>query len=283
MTEPESSTPPASDPFPDGSVEAGVYATYEEGFEHSIVILAMGETCWLVSTDRGHHLFVESSAIDAARRQLAFFDRERIGWPPRPFIDDTPRIQRVPASPLVWVLGVCVVYWAQGEYPGLTEVGLLDARRVFGHGEWWRTWTALWLHADVGHLVSNAASGWMVFSAVVTTFGQRAGWALIAGAAIAGNLATVALHVGVDYRSFGASTAVFAALGLLVGRAVRVMNRSGHPHRWRTLLIPLVAGLIVLGLYGVGGVQVDVLAHALGFGAGLMFGFAARRPARKET
>ncbi len=277
MTEPEPSAPLSNEPFPDGSAEAGVYATYEEGFEHSIVMLAMGETCWLVSTDRGHHLLVELAALDTARRQLAQFDRERIGWPPPPSIDHAPRSKRVPLSPLVWLVGVCAMYWAQGERPGMTEAGLLDARRVFGHGEWYRSWTALWLHADIGHLVSNAASGWMVFSAVVMTFGWRASWPLIASSAIAGNLATVALHASTDYRSLGASTAVFAALGLLVGRAVRVMSRSGHPHRLRTLLTPLFAGFIVLSLYGVGGVQVDVLAHAMGFGAGLLFGFAASR------
>jgi len=283
MTEPEPSVPLANDPFPDGSVEAGVYATYEEGFEHSLVMLAMGETCWLVSTERGHHLCVELTAFDAARRQLACFDRERIGWPPPPFVDDAPRNQSTPLSPLLWVLSVCAVYWAQQERPGLTEAGLLDAQRVFGHGEVWRAWTALWLHADVGHLVSNATSGWMVFSAVMSTFGLRAGWGLIAAAAIAGNLATVTLHSGDDYRSLGASTAVFAALGLLVGRAVRLMSRTGHPHRWRTLLTPLFAGLVVLGLYGAGGVEVDVLAHAMGFGTGLLFGFAASRPASKKA
>lgn len=283
MTEPESSEPLASDPFPNGCAEAGVYATYAEGFEHSIVMLAMGETCWLVSTDHGHHLLVELPSLDVARRQLAYFDRERIGWPPPPFVDDAPVSKRVPLSPLLWVLGVCAVYWAQVERPGLTNAGLLDARRVFGHGEWYRAWTALWLHADIGHLVSNVASGWMVFSAVVTTFGQRAGWALIAGAAIAGNLAIVGLHPGGDYRSLGASTAVFAALGLLVGRAVRVLGRSGQPHRWRMLLTPLFAGFIVLSLYGAGGVQVDVLAHAFGFGAGLLFGFAVSRLTPKKS
>jgi membrane associated rhomboid family serine protease len=243
----------------------------------------MGETCWLVSTDHGHHLRVEPVTLDAARRQLACFDRERIGWPPPPFVDDAPRHMHTPLSPLLWVLGVVAVYWAQGERPGLMDAGLLDARRAFEHGEWWRAWTALWLHADVGHLVSNAASGWMVFSAVITTFGLRAGWGLIAASAIAGNLATVALHSGDDYRSLGASTAVFAALGLLVGRAVCVMSRSAHPHRWRTLLTPLFTGLIVLGLYGAGGVDVDVLAHAMGFGAGLLFGFFANPPKPKKS
>jgi len=283
MTEPEATIPLANDPFPDGSVEAGVYATYEEGFEHSLVVLAMGEACWLVSTDRGHHLCVEPAALGAAHRQLACFDREQIGWPPRPFVYETLHNKYTPLTPLLWALGVGAVYWAQRERPGMTEAGLLDARRVFEHGEWWRAWTALWLHADVGHLVSNAISGWMVFSATIATFGLRTGWGLIAGAAIAGNLATVALHSGDNYRSLGASTAVFAALGLLTGRAVRAMSRSGHPHRWRTLLMPLFAGLIVLGLYGAGGMEVDVLAHAMGFGAGLLFGCAVSRPKSKKS
>jgi len=282
MTEPASPVPLANDPFPDGSVEAGVYATYEEGFEHSLVVLAMGETCWLVSTDGNHHLCVEPKALDSVHRQLACFDRERIGWPPPPFIDDAPHNQHTPLTPLLWVLGVCITYWLQRERPGMTEAGLLDARRVFEHGEWWRAWTALWLHADIGHLVSNAISGWMVFSAVVATFGLRASWGLIAAAAITGNLATVALHSGDDYRSLGASTAVFAALGLLVGRAVRLMSRASHPHRWRTLLTPLFSGLIVLGLSGAGGVEVDVLAHALGLGSGLLLGFVPTQPVPRK-
>lgn len=283
MTEPAAPTPLANEPFPEGSVEVGVYTTYEEGFEHSLVVLAMGETCWLVSTDHGHSLCVEPTVLDAVRRQLACFDRERIGWPPPPFVDDAPRNKYTSLSPLLWVLGVCAVFWAQVDRPGLTEAGLLDARRVFDHGEWWRACTALWLHADVGHLVSNAISGWVVFSAVVATFGLRTGWIMIAAAAIAGNLATLTLHSGDNYRSLGASTAVFAALGLLVGRAVRVMSRTGHPHRWRTLLSPLFAGIIVLGLYGAGGAEVDVLAHAMGFGAGLLFSFSASRPSPEKS
>ncbi len=283
MTEPEPPAPLANEPFPNGSVEAGVYATYEEGIEHSLVILAMGETCWLVSTDHGHHLCVEPAALEAAHRQLAYFDRERISWPPPPLVDDAPRNQHTPLTPLLWVLSVCAVHWAQGKQPGLTEAGLLDAKRVFAHNEVWRAMTALWLHADIGHLVSNAISGGLVFSAVVSTFGLRAGWGLIAGAATIGNLATAALHGGDNYRSLGASTAIFAALGLLVGRAVRVVSRAGHPHRRRTLLTPLFAGFIVLGLYGAGGVEVDVLAHAMGFGTGLMFGYIASQPQLKKS
>jgi membrane associated rhomboid family serine protease len=282
MSEPESNVPLTNDHFPEGSVDAGIYATHVEGFEHSLVVLAMGETCWLVPADSGHHLRVEPAALNATRQQLAYFDRESIGWPPQPIIDEVPVLKRVPLSPLVWVLGVVVAFWAQGEHPGLTDAGLLDASQVFDRGEWWRAGSALWLHADVRHLVSNAASGLLVFSAVVTTFGLRASWWLIAGAAVGGNLAVVALHYGDDYRSLGASTAVFAGLGLLVGRAVRVVSRSGHPRHWRTMFMPLASGLAVLGLFGAGGVNIDVLAHATGFVAGLALGFVANRTTQKD-
>jgi membrane associated rhomboid family serine protease len=275
MSAPEPSISPANDLFPEGSVDAGVYATPAEGFVHSLVVLAMGEACWLVPAADGHHLRVEPAALDAARRQLACFDRESVGWPPRPVVDAVPMRKQAPLSPLVWVLGVLAVFWAQGKYPGLTEAGLLDAHRMFAQGEWWRAATALWLHADVGHLVSNAGGGLLVFSAVVATFGWAAGGGLLAGSAITGNLAAVLLHAGDEYRSLGASTAVFAGLGLLTGRAIRVMGRSAGPRRWRALWVPLASGLAVLGLFGAGGVNIDVLAHATGFGAGLAMGFAA--------
>ena len=282
MTVPEPSVPLANDPFPEGSVDAGVYATQAEGFVHSLVVLAMDEACWLVPASDGHHLRVEPAALDAVRQQLACFDRESVGWPPKPVVDAAPVRLHAPLSPLFWVLGVLAVFWAQGTWPGLTEAGVLDADRVFHHGEWWRAASALWLHADVGHLVSNAGGGWLVFSAVVATFGLGAGWWWLTVSAVMGNLAAVALHAGGDYRSLGASTAIFAGLGLLTGRALRVMSRSEPSRRWRTMGVPLASGLGVLGLFGAGGVNIDVLAHATGFVAGLVMGWAAGGPVRDD-
>ena len=275
MTAPESPAPLVSELFPEGTVDAGVYATHADGFEHSLVALAVGEACWLIAAEDGHHLRVEPASLERVRQQLAWFDRESIGWPPPPIVDPAPVRKHPPLSPLLWVLAVFAVFWAQGTREDFTNTGMLDARRVFEHGEWWRVVSALWLHSDVGHLISNAGGGLLVFSAVVSTLGLRLGWGLLAGSAIAGNVAAVALHFGTDYRSLGASTAVFAALGLLTGRAVRLLSRSHPTQRGRTMFVPLLAGLAVLGLFGAGGVNIDVLAHATGFGAGLFMGFLA--------
>lgn len=272
---PQPSVSLESDSFPEGSVDAGVYETQADGLEHGLVVLAMGKPCWLVTARDGHHLRVEPEDLDAVGHQLACFDRESIDWPPTPIADPAPRRKRAALSPLFWVLSVFAAFWAQGRWPGLVEAGLLDADKLFGESEWWRVGSALWLHADLGHLVSNAGGGLLVFSAVVATYGASAGWRWLLVSAMAGNLTAAALRHGNDYRSLGASTAVFAGLGLLAGRAFRVMVRAGPARRGQALWLPLVSGFVVLGLFGAGGVDVDVLAHATGFGAGMIAGLFA--------
>ncbi len=265
-------------------VEAGVYSTSAEGFEHGLVVLAMGESYYLAPSDNGYRLLVEPAALAAVREQLAYFDRESIGWPPRPAVEERPVRRLELFTPLLWAFLVMAVFWGQGAWPGMwEEAGALDPRAVFDQGEWWRLATALFLHADVGHLVGNVLSGVFVFAAVVSTIGRRRGWLLLALASLAGSLAVAALNYPGPYRSLGASTAVFAGLGLLTGRAIRVLQRPGRPHRWRTVLGPLATGLTLLGLYGAGEVHTDVGAHLTGFAAGLVLGFAAALARHADT
>jgi membrane associated rhomboid family serine protease len=147
-------------------------------------------------------------------------------------------------------------------------------------GEWWRPFTALFLHGDASHLASNLLGGLLAFAAVASTFGRRRGWLLLALAAVAGNIAVALAHTGEAYRSLGASTAIFAAVGLLTGRAMGVVARHRRAHRWRAFFLPVATGLTVLGLQGAGDSgQVDVMAHVAGFIAGILFGFLPARAA----
>ncbi|HEY0946312.1 MAG TPA: rhomboid family intramembrane serine protease [Opitutaceae bacterium] len=245
----------------------------------------MGEPYWLVAADGGYHLLVETHAAGAVREQLACFDRESAGWPSRtlsPVSSDELRETEF-FTPLLWLLAILAVFRAQVEWPALTDAGLLDVRGIFDRGEWWRIGTALFLHADAGHLVSNGMSGLLVFPAVLSTFGRRLGWLLLAVAALAGNLAVAAMYYPANYHSLGASTAIFAGFGLLTGRAVPRAGRSDGRRPWRVIFVRLAAGLTILSLYGAGAgtSRVDVLAHLSGFGAGLVLGLAApRRPGR---
>ena len=255
-------------------VEAGMYATSEEGFAHSVVVLVMGRACWLVPLADGHRLLVETDALERAREQLARYDRESVGWPPRPIsIPATHATDLV--TPLLWAGLTLTVFQLQTEHSAWTSAGALDAAAIFERGEWWRVGTALFLHADAGHVISNTLGGLLIFSAVLQTLGRVRGWLLIALASLAGNFAVAAINYPAPYLSLGASTAIFAAVGLLTGRALRIVARTDHPHRWRTMFVALASGLIVLALYGAGGGRVDLGAHVTGFVAGLALGFVA--------
>ncbi len=263
----------AGDPIPLDLAEAGVYPTAAAGFEHGLVVLAMGCPYWLLRSDGGYRLFVEPSVLDDVRGELACFDRESVGWPPKPPARGEVRRFEL-ATPMLWAVAVTLVYCAQGRWPNqLEEAGALDTQAVFDRGEWWRLGTALFLHADFGHLISNVLSGMFAFAAVLSTIGRRQGWLLLALASATGNLAIAALNYPGPYLSLGASTAIFAALGLLTGRAMHTVAQDGARRNWRAVLAPLAAGVVLLGLFGAGGIHIDVGAHATGFAAGLAWGF----------
>src|SRR5690606_29475617 len=129
-------------------------------------------------------------------------------------------------------------------------------------GEWWRAVTALTLHVDAPHLVANLVAGsWFGYLA-----GRRLGpghaWAATVAMATAANLLEGYLGP-VLHRSVGASTAVFAALGLIAAHAWR--ERYPLRARWAVRWAPLVGGVLLLGWLGTEGEHTDVIAHVLGF------------------
>jgi membrane associated rhomboid family serine protease len=277
MPGPEIQTPEALPPSPHGLVEVGRYASEREAADHGLVVLAMRLGYWIEPAPDGYSLCVAAASADDVRAQLVLFDRESANWPPR--LRPLARLRFSWAWPLAWVLATIVAYRLQVRWPGrLEDGGALQADAIFGAGELWRPFTALFLHADLGHLIANLASGFFLFGLVLGGLGAWRGGLALGVAAVAGNTFAAALHPWSGYRSIGASTAVFAALGLLTGAAVREVLRRGAPFSWRSLLLPLLAGGSLLALYGSGGLQTDVVAHVTGFSAGLLLG-AFVRPA----
>lgn len=276
----------ASEPVDDDLVEAGAYATVDQGAAHGLVVLATGHPYWLVESPRGYSLLVEREAAAVALHHLAAYDRECTRWPPPPLVDPwTPRAFEF-LTPLLWATLVLGIFRWSSTSPAVAERGLLDAHAVFADGELWRPATALFLHADAAHVLANVMSGLLVFPAVLSTLGRLRGWTLLLAAAVAGNVAVAAINASEPYRSLGASTAIFAGVGLLTGRAIRLAWGSHHLHRWRAMFVPFAAGLTVLALHGAGGQRVDVGAHLAGFLAGLVAGFISalpgmRRPSNK--
>ena len=97
----------------------------------------------------------------------------------------------------------------------------------------------------------------------------------IPGFILAGNLMNAGFYVGYrgeEHFSLGASTAVFGAVGLLA-----MLGFASKAHEsWARRALPLVMGVVMLGLYGASGENTDIMAHVLGFlGGVLVFGLGA--------
>lgn len=256
-------------------MEVGRFRTEQEGVDRCLAVLALGEACWLVPMAGGCRLLVAPAAVARVQHELALYERERVNWPPVYAPDAAAKSRLDLVTPMGWAFLVLLAYRGQVTWPWFTAAGDLDVRAVWGQGEFWRAFTALFLHGDSSHLVSNLFAGVFVFATATSIFGRGRGWLLILLAGVMGNLADAAAHYPNDFRSLGASTAIFGGVGLLTGRALAIALRPHQPHRWRTFFLPLATGLTVLGLYGAGGPQVDVLAHVTGFISGLALGSVA--------
>ena len=219
---------------------------------------------WILGVDRSEAL--------RALAHLHQYKLENVPAPPPP---PAPRLYAHAWVGAVWyalvLVGVALAisngFWRADAF----DLGALDAARVQS-GQWWRLWTALTLHLSADHLFANLGGGvWFGYLAA-RQLGSGTAWLLIVtGAALANGLE--AQWAPATYRSVGASTAVFTALGLMSAHSwkIRLPIRQSWARRWA----PLVAGTVLLGWLGTAGEGTDILAHLLGFIVGCLLGAAA--------
>ncbi|MEN9975239.1 MAG: hypothetical protein RLZZ282_1245, partial [Verrucomicrobiota bacterium] len=162
----------------------------------------------------------------------------------------------------------------QSEHPAFVAWGASSSTGFIGAHQWWRPFTALFLHADFGHLIGNLLSGLLFGTLVARSIGPLRAWGLILVCGTLGNALTSAITYPEPFVSIGASTAVFGALSILSGIGFASMLRVQMSLPWAKITAPLVAGIILLGWLGGGshGGNTDVLGHLGGFAAGLIAG-----------
>jgi MYXO-CTERM domain-containing protein len=237
--------------------------------ERALVLHAMGiasQTAW-----DGRHwaLYVTGDSENQARAQLSRYDRET-----------PPRARPAPPEPLhrgAWLgsIGYVAIVLGVGFLAGIGafDVEWLDAGALRSMpvraGETWRAVTALTLHLDIGHMLANLGFGAVFGLLAGQLLGPGVAWATVLAAAGAANLLNAFIQPA-THSSVGASTAVFATLGLLAAYAWR--RRRDQGDRWAYRWAPLIAGVILLGFTGAGGERTDVLAHLTGFAMGLLAG-----------
>ncbi len=153
------------------------------------------------------------------------------------------------------------------------SIGQMNSDAFLG-GQFWRATTALTLHADAQHLLSNLAFGCVFGMMAGRILGGGIAWLSIVSAGTLGNGLNAVMR-SETHLSIGASTAVFAALGVLVAHALhpRFVSSEKLFKRWS----PLIAGVLLLAFVGVGGERTDVGAHVTGFVSGMVIGWLAAR------
>src|SRR5882724_4713577 len=240
--------------------------------EYGLVLAATGIEHEVRETGDAWVLTVPPPLVYRAYEELSRYSVERSV--PR----STPSLIEPFTGAAVGALGYAVILLGTAYCAGIglfgadwLSLGALDA--AAGH-EWWRVLTALTLHLDQEHLMGNLLFGMVAGMAAGRLLGPGVAWASILGAGALANYAEI-LIAPAAHRAVGASTAVFAALGLLAGLAwrQRLTLRERRWYRWA----PLIAGICLLTLLGAGNAHVDVLGHALGFLFGVGVGWIYAR------
>lgn len=242
--------------------------------ERAFVLAAVGIPSEVVAYRGWYVLQVATADVAQAAAHLEAYEREN------------PLRQRPPPPrlfPHAWVGCVAYAVWLIGvAYAlsnGLVRLDAFSRGDMYGaavrSGQWWRAWTSLTLHLSGPHLAGNLLAGaWFGYLAG-RQLGAGTAWLLIVvGAGLADLLQGLIGPPG--YRSAGASTAVFTALGLMAAHTW--WTGRGARQSWLRRWIPLGAGVMLLAWLGTAGKHTDIIAHLLGFSVGVLLGWAAAVP-----
>jgi rhomboid protease GluP len=134
-------------------------------------------------------------------------------------------------------------------------------------GEWWRVFTALFLHANLLHLGMNGAGLWLFGSAVEKAMGR---WRFLLVFLLAGALGNLLSASVARYDvAVGASGGIFGVIGAFAVAVWRLRSPMYFALRRRLLFF---LALMVTADFTIGGLepQIDNLAHVGGFVAGIL-------------
>lgn len=233
--------------------------------DRALVLAAAEIPHQIVDDASGCALLVPAELSGKAVEELHLYDEEN----PPPVVQKPRRLPDYDALPGIaaYIIIVCLVAGFDG-YAFFGEnwraAGRVDGELI-RDGQWWRLFTALTLHSGMPHLAGNLVFGSFFGLLAGRLLGSGVAWLTILVTAAGGNLLNTLLLES-THRSIGASTAVFAALGLVAGYVWRAKLMSQE--RWSYRLGPIVGGLALLMYTGTGDANTDIGAHLMGFVSG---------------
>ena len=240
--------------------------TRRQAMDWSLVLASQGID-HMIDHDEitGWNLTVASADRERALTSIRLYRQENRHW----------RWRRTVFSPdvffdgrsLAWVL-LLLFFYAWSVRADLRTTGMM-AGSSLAQGEWWRWFTATWLHADLTHLVSNLVFGFLFLGLVMGRYGPGVGLLAAYFAGAGGNVIAGLVHEAAS-RGLGASGVVMGALGLLSFPAVPVL-RQRSLNAFRLVAGGLMGGMLLFVFLGVSP-GTDVIAHLGGFIIGLVLG-----------
>jgi len=230
--------------------------------EWSLALISQGISSTIERSESGWGLVVDSEEHDSAVITIERYRIENQHWPWRQKVREQILFDW---GSLAWVLLLCLFYWVDTERFSLREQGVMNATAVSA-GQWWRLFTAMFLHADAAHLAMNASIGLFLLGLAMGGYGTGIGLlaAFLAGAG--GNIATWLIFK--THLSLGASGMVMGCLGLIAAESV---SSAPRPIPMKYLLSGLAGGGLLFVLLGLSP-DSDVLAHLGGFVSGAALG-----------
>lgn len=172
-------------------------------------------------------------------------------------------------SSAVWVLLLIVFFWWSEERVDLRSLGVMNVSAL-ANGEWWRLFTATWLHANSAHLMMNVVTGFLFLGLAMGRYGPGLGLLAAYLAGVGGNIGDWLMY-GSNQSSLGASGVVMGALGLLIIPPFALL-RQRKIRALKLVTGGLLSGLLLFVFFGLDP-EADVIAHLGGFFSGILLGF----------
>ena len=247
------------------------HSAYQPCSERQFVLQSRGIESQIIQSETGFLLVVDVRDEQQAVNEMASYVEENIINAPKPTNNEPPPLDYIPALlGYAWVLIAVSIVAGFGLFNVDWYVqGRIDASQIYA-GQWWRLVTALTLHANGQHLLSNMGFGllFLYYISRYLGYGLAALTLLLSG--ILGNAINVYMH-GSTHYSIGASTAVFGMLGVLSAYVWK--QRYFSQATWSKRLGPIFGGIALLAFTGTGGENTDIGAHLWGFASGLLIGW----------
>ncbi len=122
----------------------------------------------------------------------------------------------------------------------------LEVRLSFtclGAGQWWRLFTAMFLHIGILHLSFNIWALYLLGREAEQLYGRLRFLLIYLLAGLTGSVASMTVLPGLQHDSAGASGAIFGIIGVLLAYYFRYRNQLGAAGRTQLYNIVLIAAL----------------------------------------